>query len=351
MKRVCLYLFSAVSTFLIWPSAVYAARAVEPTPNPIIVAKLGGNFTDPIAAVNSIVDASATNPYLIHIMPGVYDLGTTPLIIKDFVSIIGSGQAVTKINGSTSDWTGLIQAGSHSSLEDISIEINGLGSVAIVANSVTNFKTNNLLITSERNGIKIFSSNNVLIENTEIYLAGQPSLNGEGIYSSSSEVTIKDVKINSNIHTSGITCYYGKTVIENVSIKIDNQTGNINNGIYNYVDTVNGPAIMEIKNSKIDCGNTEKCNGIVNNSRMTINNVNINSKDIGLLISIPDSGDSHYTNVINSVIQGNISSVKVSNSYNNNISLSQLIGVIDHSTYNINCFNNYNENLAPIACP
>ena len=67
--------------------------------NVIVVAKSGGDFNDPVSAINSISDASATNPYLIKIMPGVYDIGVT-LEIKEFVNIEGSGEAATKIVGS-----------------------------------------------------------------------------------------------------------------------------------------------------------------------------------------------------------------------------------------------------------
>jgi len=67
----------------------------------IVVAKSGGDFTDPIAAMESITDASATNPYLIKIMPGVYELNYWDgryLNLKSFVDIEGSGEGVTKIS-------------------------------------------------------------------------------------------------------------------------------------------------------------------------------------------------------------------------------------------------------------
>ena len=45
------------------------------------VAKANGDFTDPVAAVNSITDASATNPYLVVICPGVYTITQTLMMI------------------------------------------------------------------------------------------------------------------------------------------------------------------------------------------------------------------------------------------------------------------------------
>jgi hypothetical protein len=70
--------------------------------NVIVVAKSGGDFTDPIAAMNSITDASATNPYLVKIMPGVYDIGKgiSGLHVKANVHIEGAGEDATILSGS-----------------------------------------------------------------------------------------------------------------------------------------------------------------------------------------------------------------------------------------------------------
>lgn len=57
----------------------------------VVVAKSGGNYADPVAAVNSITDASPSKMYLVKVMPGIYDLGTNPLQMKQYVDIEGSG--------------------------------------------------------------------------------------------------------------------------------------------------------------------------------------------------------------------------------------------------------------------
>ena len=45
--------------------------------NVVTVSHSGGDFTDPIAAVASITDASFTNPYVVMIGPGLYTLNQT----------------------------------------------------------------------------------------------------------------------------------------------------------------------------------------------------------------------------------------------------------------------------------
>lgn len=63
--------------------------------NVVVVAKSGGDFSDPVAALASIVDASATNRYLVKIMPGEYRIGAW--LLKSYVDIEGSGTGVTSL--------------------------------------------------------------------------------------------------------------------------------------------------------------------------------------------------------------------------------------------------------------
>ncbi|QJX73824.1 hypothetical protein F-E9_51 [Faustovirus] len=63
--------------------------------NNILVSKRGGDFTSVKAAMDSITNASITNPYTINVDPGVYTEDT--ITTKPYVSINGSGYAVTHI--------------------------------------------------------------------------------------------------------------------------------------------------------------------------------------------------------------------------------------------------------------
>ena len=77
-----------------------SASKIEKYANVVVVAKSGGDFTDPRAAVASITNASATNPYLVKMMPGIYHLGSNTLDLKSYVDIMGAGTGNTKIIGS-----------------------------------------------------------------------------------------------------------------------------------------------------------------------------------------------------------------------------------------------------------
>lgn len=67
-----------------------------------VVAQTGGDYTDPVAAMNDITawcgTSAATNPCLLKIMPGIYTLGST-LAMASFVDMEGSGANSTKIVG------------------------------------------------------------------------------------------------------------------------------------------------------------------------------------------------------------------------------------------------------------
>jgi hypothetical protein len=62
--------------------------------NVIVVAKSGGDYATITAALNSITTASATNHYLVRVMPGVY---TEHVTMTQYVDIEGAGELTTKI--------------------------------------------------------------------------------------------------------------------------------------------------------------------------------------------------------------------------------------------------------------
>jgi hypothetical protein len=101
----------------------------RPLKNIITVSAQNGDFTNPVDAMASITDASASNPYLIVIGPDEYHLDS-PLSIKSFVSVTGSGRAATKLTGAISTTSGsgtnsLVYLGSDTSLTDLSVENTG----------------------------------------------------------------------------------------------------------------------------------------------------------------------------------------------------------------------------------
>src|SRR6185369_5850466 len=97
----------------------------------VVVAKSGGDYTSPIAAVNSITDASANNPYLVKVMPGVYDLGNASLQMKPYVYLEGSGDSSvitsTVANADGQCFVGTVNMANNSTVRNISIKNIGLG--------------------------------------------------------------------------------------------------------------------------------------------------------------------------------------------------------------------------------
>ena len=98
--------------------------------NVIVVARSGGDFGSIQAALDSIADASATNPYLIWVAPGTY---TETVTMKPHVDVEGAGELLTRVTywGSGSLDTGTVVGADHAELRALTVENTGGNTYAV----------------------------------------------------------------------------------------------------------------------------------------------------------------------------------------------------------------------------
>jgi hypothetical protein len=91
-----------------------------------VVAKSGGDFSEPSAALTNLAawcgTPSSTNPCLVKIMPGVYDLGATTLEMQEYVDVEGSGANVTILSGATPT-TAVVRVPAYAELRDLTVDV------------------------------------------------------------------------------------------------------------------------------------------------------------------------------------------------------------------------------------
>jgi hypothetical protein len=95
-----------VSTIIVHPTGTAAA-----------------NGTALIATLAGITGASGTTPFLVRLEPGVYDLGSQSLTMKDFVDLSGAGTGMTRVQSSAA--TGTLIGAANSSIRHLQIENTG----------------------------------------------------------------------------------------------------------------------------------------------------------------------------------------------------------------------------------
>lgn len=114
---------------LLAPSAALATQYAKVA----IVAQSGGDYASPAAAITDLASwcgtANETNPCLVKIMPGVYDLGAGYLQMKSYVDVEGSGQNVTILRGYHGFGVAYFYLTSHAELRSLSLE-NTVGGIA-----------------------------------------------------------------------------------------------------------------------------------------------------------------------------------------------------------------------------
>ena len=92
--------------------------------NVVRVGATGGDFASIQAALDSITTASAANPFLVLVGPGVF---SERVVMKPFVDIQGSGEGVTKVtqSGSTEPDFGTVAGADDAELRFLTVENTG----------------------------------------------------------------------------------------------------------------------------------------------------------------------------------------------------------------------------------
>lgn len=104
-----------------------------------------------LTALAGIADADSSKPYMVKIEPGVYDVQNTPVQMKPFVDIEGSGENVTIITGAISDGygpaNGVLRGANDSEIRLLKIRNTSSGSnVATFYNNDSSPKITNVTL-------------------------------------------------------------------------------------------------------------------------------------------------------------------------------------------------------------
>jgi len=192
---------------------------LRPLSNIVTVAKENGDFSDPVEAVNSITDASASNPYLVVIAPGSYAISEA-LQMKEWVSIAGSGEKVTSIVRSFTDSSGVQQVAlgcnDNSSVSDMTIRIlNPAGdATGVYCSGLSNLLFERLAIDAtgkQTRGMYLHSSSSDL---REISITASGELKATGL-------SIINVSNASSPSITNITVQASGGSVSNIGIDLD----------------------------------------------------------------------------------------------------------------------------------
>ncbi|MHB8845226.1 MAG: hypothetical protein ACYC7L_10845 [Nitrospirota bacterium] len=315
-----------------------------------IVAQTGGDYTDPISAMNALGTwcgtPTGTNTCLLKIMPGVYNIGSNSLQMQQYVDIEGTGENTTIISGNVaSSTTGVVIGASNSELRLLSVQNTGEGDwhAAMSIAYISQAKISHVTLQSSGPGYGRYGLVNLSaassIENVSINVSGSVAT---GI-TNNSTLTMNNIKIiaaGSNFSFGIVNDDSGSTTMTNTIISVSGGSngcsGVLNNGSTGTI-TIRNSAI-----STLDAGygvNNASANST--STSLTITNSTISSAVTGILNVAPG-----IARISGSTITGITSSISNHNSpVMTYVGVSQLDGMINAASGTIHCYNVYNANL------
>jgi hypothetical protein len=157
-------------------------------------------------ALAAITDNSGAKTYVLKLDPGIYDLGSTELVMKPFVDIEGSGQGSTIVrgagNGDTSYLTGIIKAAGPAELRNLQVASLGGGlasSIGVYVPTGASVNLRDITVVaggaSENWGVRSVGASPVLRNVTIDVSGGSYECTGIGLTGAGSSPTLKHAVI------------------------------------------------------------------------------------------------------------------------------------------------------------
>jgi hypothetical protein len=216
------------------------------------------------------ITADANNPYVIKLGPGIYDIGTNSLQMKEYIDIEGSGENTTIITGHIGDVSsGVVQGASNAEIRFLTVRNTGGGeyAVAIYNPSVSPKMTNVTTLASGGGsgnfGVRNYSSSPTMTSVTATASGGMYSYGVSNVYSSSPTMTNVTASASGGTTNIGVYCNNGTIRINHSVIK------GTTNTVYN-----TGGATTLIGNTQLDGGpvsGTLTCVGAYDGNYVTLN--------------------------------------------------------------------------------
>lgn len=176
----------------------------------ITVASSGGDFTNPLDALDAITDATAEKPYLVKIMPGTYDLGIATLVMKPYVDIEGAGELTTRLRGSAAD-SGVVAGASHAELRHLTVEASGTeGTIVGIFNGSSAPRISHVTVSAE-GGKGAYAIYNLMAGPvlSDVTITARGGDTAFGLFNLHSSPVVKNSAITAG---NGIYSYYSGTV-------------------------------------------------------------------------------------------------------------------------------------------
>jgi len=242
----------------------YVVAAGKKAKRTVLVSPKGTATESGTALLNAlagITDASETNPYLIVIEPGINDVGSTSLQMKEYVDIQGSGEGVTKITANMdSSNSGVVNGNNNAELRFLTVENSGTASYHLgVYNHATSPALTHVTVIVEDgsnwNRAVFNQSSSPTITHLTVSASGESGI--IGIFNSASTLTMTNVKV--DIPLESIT--YG-VYNSNSTVKIDHSVISGVNPVYTTSDSTTFIGSTRLEGGVVDGIGPTTCAGV-----------------------------------------------------------------------------------------